>query len=53
MPYKLENFSNCIHMYVMYGCEQVSGKTCHLVYIELGLNFQMLFQKVAESEVSD
>ena len=42
----------------MYGYEQFSGETCHLVYLELGLNFQILFQSqimrrlqgVAESE---
>ena len=54
-------FSNYIHMYLMYGYEQFSGETCHLVYLELGINFQLLFQSetmrrlrgVAESEVSD
>ena len=54
MPYKLEKFSNCIHMYV-------SSETCHFVYLELGLNFQILFQSqtmrclrgMAEPEVSD
>ena len=30
-------------MYVMYGYQQFSGETCHLVYLELGLNFQLLF----------
>ena len=48
-------------MYVMYGYEQFSGETCHLVYLELDLNFQIPFQSqtmvrlqgVAESVVSD
>ena len=46
-------------MYVIDGYEQFCGETCHLVYLELVLNFQILFQTmcrlqgVAESEVSD
>ena len=49
-------------MYVMYGYEQFSGETCHLVYLELGFRFSNIVSKsnyaelagcVAESEVSD
>ena len=44
-------------MYVNYGCEQFSGETCHLIYLELGLDFQSQTMRclrgVAESEVSD
>ena len=48
-------------MYVMYEYEQFYGETCHLIYLDLGLNSQILFQSqamrhlqgVAESEVSD
>ena len=31
-------------MYVMYGNEQFRDETCHLIYLELALNFQILFQ---------
>ena len=44
MPYKLEKFSNFTHKSVMYGNEKFSDQTCHLVYLELGLNFQILFE---------
>ena len=45
----------------MCGNEQFSYETCHPVYLELGFNFQILFQShimlrlydVAESELSD
>ena len=40
----LRNSPICIHMYVMYGNAQFSDETCHLVYLELSLSFQILLQ---------
>ena len=55
-----EIFQLFIHVF-MYGNEQFSYETCHLVYLVLALNFQISFQShimlclsgIAESEVSD
>ena len=37
-------FSNCIYMYDICGNELLSLETCHLVYLELGFNFQISVQ---------
>ena len=50
-----------IYMDVISGNAQFSYATCHIVYLELGLDFRIWFQShtmlrlrgVAESEVSD